>query len=735
MSGSADEQAWRHSFEATYAAASQQKQQCRQRRRNQTREPSAETIAAQAARLAAARARIEICFAKAQPTSDLAKIWPFITFQAKAGDPDARLLWRADAEPIFAELRRTRHAAQREEVRLRLSLGYRWLGGPIGGNPAYARVPFVYRGLVSDEHPILKLFVASTPRAALLRTGDTKANVDRVGQKLLALDSPYVAGNKAMCRILRVDIDRDFPGGFAELKDAIAACGVPLPNIAVGHLDPTGRLLHPHLIWLLENAVVLTKKGRQAPKRLYQGVLNALNAALLPIGADPNGRANALHVKNPLCPAWSHAVLAGVPYSLGPDARGPQADAGLPALSPSLDLANAWTRLQAAANDGWHASPTPDHPDPAIAGQSNVLFHTLRVMARAQVGRHRDEGHGSEASFGNAVLAEALRLAQAGLATEEQAAATARSVVRWTWHHYHRSARSPCASPEERRDRQAAGQAKGAASRRAATLAACIVAARDLQGRGQSMTRASVAAAVKRDPRTIRHHWPAVLGALQVPSPEAAIQVAIDKKQSAQEAPGDPSAWLTPATANREPLAPGLLTSCAEAFSVLGECGRTTLPVDARRSAAQGGESAPEATSASFRSDPVSASATKRPRRRSPPPAWKTAIRAGYEAGQRVGELADRFKVDPSSICNAAKRHGWSRPESCVRGGYTTASADVQDAIRVGYEAGHSVEALAQASGVAAGNIYQTARRLEWCRQDQRSRHRTSASLRALAPG
>ncbi|WP_133290228.1 hypothetical protein [Dankookia rubra] len=173
VSGSANEQAWGRAFEATYAAVSQRKQQRRQRHRTRTQGPSAETIAAQAARLTAARAHVEICFAKAQPTSDAAELRSFIAFQAKAVDPNARLLWRADAEPVSAELQQARHVAQREEVRQRLSGGHHWPGGPVGDNPAYARASFVYRGLVSDERPILKLIVASTPRAARLRTGDT----------------------------------------------------------------------------------------------------------------------------------------------------------------------------------------------------------------------------------------------------------------------------------------------------------------------------------------------------------------------------------------------------------------------------------------------------------------------------------------------------------------------------------------------------------------------------------
>jgi hypothetical protein len=97
--------------------------------------------------------------------------------------------------------------------------------------------------------------------------------------------------------------------------------------------------------------------------------------------------------------------------------------------------------------------------------------------------------------------------------------------------------------------------------------------------------------------------------------------------------------------------------------------------------------------------------------------------------------LAQQYDVRVGNIYQIAKRHGWSRPGSCARGGYTTASPDVQDAIRVGYEAGHSVVVLAQTSGVAAGNIYLTARRLKWRRPDKRLRDQAAPSPKAPAPG
>src|SRR3954447_21172387 len=90
-------------------------------------------------------------------------------------------------------------------------------------------------------------------------------------------------------------------------------CCCGRPNIVVGYLDQAGQLLNPHLIWLLEDAVVFTGQGRKGPMALWRATLDALTAALLPIGADPGGRANALRMKNPLSPEWDHKILAQEP--------------------------------------------------------------------------------------------------------------------------------------------------------------------------------------------------------------------------------------------------------------------------------------------------------------------------------------------------------------------------------------------------------------------------------------
>lgn len=81
-------------------------------------------------------------------------------------------------------------------IDLRWSMGFRWDGGLVGGDPGYRREPMTFRGLVSDNHALLKLFVAKVPRAHRLMSDDTKAQADGTDSKVLALASTYVEANK-----------------------------------------------------------------------------------------------------------------------------------------------------------------------------------------------------------------------------------------------------------------------------------------------------------------------------------------------------------------------------------------------------------------------------------------------------------------------------------------------------------------------------------------------------------
>ncbi len=157
----------------------------------------------------------------------------------------------ADAR-LFRDIAIDRAKSRQALVRLRLTRGFVWHGGPVGENPRYQRPRFVFSGLVSDEAAILKLFVTKTPRARRLMTGHTKGLIDGTDSKLLALDSAYVTTNPRMRGVLRVEIDDVVPS-WEGIADACGRAGLPLPNIAVGYVDPLGRAHNPHLIWILEH--------------------------------------------------------------------------------------------------------------------------------------------------------------------------------------------------------------------------------------------------------------------------------------------------------------------------------------------------------------------------------------------------------------------------------------------------------------------------------------------------
>jgi hypothetical protein len=220
-----------------------------------------------------------------------------------------------DESRLFRELAAERRRSRNAAIQSRWEIGHVHRGGGVGGNPEYWRPPFVFKGLVSDEAAILKLFVTKTPRARRLRTGATKDRVDGTDSKLLALDSAYVTTTERMRGVLRVEIDACL-ASWTAIPEICMDAGVPLPNIAVGYVDAFHQIRNPHLLWLLENSVSFTPRARRAPKYLFTAALRGLTAALIPHGADPGGLSNARRMKNPLSPLWNHAVFAGTPYAL-----------------------------------------------------------------------------------------------------------------------------------------------------------------------------------------------------------------------------------------------------------------------------------------------------------------------------------------------------------------------------------------------------------------------------------
>jgi hypothetical protein len=507
---------WGDAYALQYRAKADQNRARKQRQREQDaarpkkeaarRAVRAKTPEARAERaeLAAAKARFRRRHPGAEPET-------LAYFQALLnGGPDGQLLmaarhdaatyaenarWRAEK----AGLKREQRAEISRLIHERRTVGYHHPGGAVGGNPDQQIAPFTYRGLVSHEDPVLMLFAASCPATARLQTGNDKGGVSTRGSKLLALDDAYAVANQTMRRVLRVDVDRTFPGGFAELAALLAAHGVPLPNIVVGHEDAGGCLHNPHLLWLIADAVNFGANGKRPHQALFLGVLEGLTAACLPLGADPGGTFNAMKVKNPLCPLWDRFILASVPYSL--------AD-----LAPALDLPGARGRLRAApARQGFH----DDHPDPGVAVQSNARFHHLATFARHHAPLP-DADDGAWAEFGVMVEVEAMRICPPSRGAEDYAERMAERVIAWTRKRYRRPA--PSITPEERKARLSAGgragQTKAAPSRKGENLAAFIAAAQRILAEGGKVTQPALVKATGKGERTVRRHWPEVLAGL-----------------------------------------------------------------------------------------------------------------------------------------------------------------------------------------------------------------------------
>ena len=408
------------------------------------------------------------------------------------------------------------HARSRRAViDLRWELGFRWHGGLVGGDPRYCREKMTYHGLVSDEHAVLKLFAAKVPRARNLMTGDAKDVVEGTDSKLLALDCAYVECGKDLRGVLRVELDAVLESWDAIAESCRAAC-IPLPNVAVGHQDAQGRILNPHLIWMLSASVAFTASGSRKARSLFSGVLRGLTAALLPHGADPGGILNAMRVKNPLSPLWSRRVFAEVPYALdwNVSTMG-ERPPGVLTLREHVDITvRLATLLEQPASH-----PTADHPDPDVASQSNRLFRDLATWSRSAFQSVRAAG-GGQHEFSILVAEEAYRLAgrtSGDNRRSERAVRTlATNVSRWTWEHGVR--RKPTTEPlsdDEIKERQAEGRRKGASSRKATTQAQLQEAALRVLDGGQKLTQAALTRESGRGEGTVRRHWHELLAALQ----------------------------------------------------------------------------------------------------------------------------------------------------------------------------------------------------------------------------
>lgn len=506
---------WGTRYQAEYAQHSEARRTQRAQRREKERDRTKQQAPELARQTEEAKARLEAEHARLSADPGFkANLWSYISARANQGDRGAKLLYRAGCQPVWDDMRRQRAAETKQAVNARMRYGYHWKGGSVGDNAAYHRDPFTYQGLVSDDHPILKKFVEKTPKAARLKTGHTKAESYGDPSKLIALDNVYVDANSQMRGVLRVELDQVCPS-FQSLKTAIMMEGVPQPNLVVGYIDRKGQLHNPHLLWIIDHSVPFVGKGRFEFMGLYIAVLRALNAALLPIGADPRGLLNANRHKNPLSPLWDRAVIAETPYTLD------QLRMGLSAACP---LNEAQKRLQEA--EGSRSSPilTPDHPDLAVAAKSNAVFAALTVFARKHIDWHRE--HGSLEEFEQEVAAEALRIVPWSRAAERQAVATAKSVASWNWENWKTGAeRQPKhATPAARAEARADAARQTATARTEQTVGHLAGMAQGIKDSGQKLTQASLAQASGKSVETVKRHWQAVQNAIAPTSKKGVIQ-------------------------------------------------------------------------------------------------------------------------------------------------------------------------------------------------------------------
>lgn len=137
--------------------------------------------------------------------------------------------------------------------------------------------------------------------------------------KILGMDAPIVEGNKTLLGFLRFDTDLDWRSIdhlMKALKKKVKAKKIKsLPNFIVGIRTDDGRLIRPHLIWLLPiNSGVLNRDNKFLRK--FKAVYYGICRALADLGADPQAPATSQLVKNPLSPLYHTECPSDVWLSL-----------------------------------------------------------------------------------------------------------------------------------------------------------------------------------------------------------------------------------------------------------------------------------------------------------------------------------------------------------------------------------------------------------------------------------
>lgn len=199
--------------------------------------------------------------------------WPALVHRSK----NLRVCWhRGSHSTLDAQVATSRAAGVPE-----------WMLGEFGGESSGRKIKDVANDVDTDE-----------PNMRVLEPAH---------HKVLGLDAPTVEGNKTLLGFIRLDTDLTWKSTEHLLQALRAKAKAKkirsLPNFIVGIKTADGRLVRPHLIWLLPidmGVLNVDNKHLRKFKAVYYGLCRALGD----LGADPQAPATSQLTKNPLSPLY-----------------------------------------------------------------------------------------------------------------------------------------------------------------------------------------------------------------------------------------------------------------------------------------------------------------------------------------------------------------------------------------------------------------------------------------------
>ena len=173
-------------------------------------------------------------------------------------------------------------------------------------------------GLVSNSSKQLFFTIQRTPRCLFAGYAPETLIEHAPGNKLFALDLPWIRGNDRMRGMHAINLNGTF-NSKQDVRALVASKGVTQPQIIVGQMI-NGKFCNPTLIWNYLDAVNFSRRGLASCKRFWAALDRGLRYAFRDCGVDLN--ADPLVFKNPMCDAWSVDVNSDELYTMGQVAEG-----------------------------------------------------------------------------------------------------------------------------------------------------------------------------------------------------------------------------------------------------------------------------------------------------------------------------------------------------------------------------------------------------------------------------